>query len=139
MGIRENILVAVKAKLGEIADAAVVREVKEPDVKWVKAMQGDSTHLLVVIDGAEPAVVAEKGTRKYLNHMEIQINGYSKDKDTPSETMNALLHEVKAKMEEDPVWGDNAYQTTRLRMEIIPNLERLHPGFRLHYEIKYKE
>lgn len=139
MGIRENILANIKTVIDEIANVKVVREVREPDMKWIKALRGTDTYLAVVIDGFETSVAAEKGHRKYLNSMEVQINGYAEDKDNPSGTLNTLLHNVKAKMEEDPLRNDNAYETSRLRMEVIPNLEHLYAGFKLFYVIKYEE
>ncbi len=139
MGIRENILANIKTELAELSNVIVVRRPLPPAISEVETLQGSSTYLLVVCDGGETSVAAEKGHREYLNRMEVQINGYIEDKDNPSTTLNTLLHNVKAKMEEDPTRSGNAYETSRLRVEVIPNLEHPHTGFRIFYQIRYEE
>lgn len=139
MGIRENILSNIAWALYEIENVKVERRPLEPSISEIEKIQGTSTYLVVVCDGGEESVAAEKGHREYLNRMEVQINGYIEDKDNPSITLNALLHDVKAKMEEDPGRDGNAYETCRLRTEMIPNLEYPHAGFRIFYQIRYEE
>lgn len=139
MGLKENILENIATALDEIANVTVIRRPQEPQISEIEKIQAAGTYLAVVCDGREESVAEEKGHREYLNRMEIQINGYIEDKDNPSTTLNTLLHNIKAKMEEDYSRDGNAYETCRLRMEIIPNLEHPHAGFRLFYLIRYEE
>jgi len=139
MGKRENILANFKTVLSEISGTVVYRRIYDPSISEIEALWGASEYMIVILDGDEESEDGEKGPKKYINELVVEINGYILNQDTPSSSLNTLLDAVKTKVEEDRSRDGNAMSTYRLRVDLLPGLEPPYAGFKAQYSVKFYE
>ncbi|TKJ30072.1 hypothetical protein CEE39_08525 [bacterium (candidate division B38) B3_B38] len=134
MGKRELILTELKTTLNSIPGVTAKRGVREPELEDIEV---SSLPLLVVTDGGEE-LLSQKGAG-YRSRLRVAIFGYIADQNNPSTTLNTLLADVRAALDEDITRGGNAVNSEFRSVVINPKLKRPYAGFALTLVIIYFE
>jgi len=91
----------------------------------------------VVTDGREE-FLSQKGGG-YRSRLRVVIYSYIDDQDNPSTTLNTLLADARAALDEDITRGGNAVNSEFRSVVINPRLKRPYAGFVLTLLITYFE
>ncbi len=131
---RELILSELQTTLSSIPEVTVKRGVGEPELEEIEV---SSLPQLVVTDGGEE-LLSQKGGG-YRSRLRVVIYGYIDDQNNPSTTLNTLLADARAALDEDITRGGNAVNSEFRSLVINPRLKRPYAGFVLTLLITYFE
>lgn len=134
MSKRELILTELNTTLSSIPGVTAERAVREPELEGIEV---SSLPLLVVTDGGEELLSLKGGG--YRSQLRVAIFGYIADHNNPSTTLNTLLADVRAALNEDITRGGNAVDSAFRSVVINQNLKRPYAGFVLILLITYFE
>jgi len=131
---RELILSELKTTLSTIPGVTVNRGVREPQLEEIEV---SSLPLLMVTDRGEE-LISQKGGG-YRSRLEVVIYGYIGDQYNPSTTLNTLLADARAALDEDVTRGGNAVNSEFRSVLFNPKLKQPYAGFVLTLLITYFE